>query len=379
MIYHHHLQKKVKLLDKNDENVSNFSKKSSEEVAKGAATRCQLKLWDSLLKARIDLQKLLNITNQLPQPEFCNQADYSKDLAYIQKRKEGKAGLKKIMDGLISIQNHLFQNYPDTKSLVDLSKGTESFKDNSMQQKDDDEEITSESDTENKEEELPSQNNIVKQINIKYNDYPSLLSKRHDRLKRFRNETIQKWYDKTRISSGKLSGKGFTAFDQSALKQIEQVLSDQNRLIKRTQLKRSMYSIIGKSETAGDIKIDNNELNNNASTVANRDLKDYDEEIFDDQDFYHQLLRELIERKTSDINDPVALSRQWLEIQKLRGKVKKLVDTKASKGRKVRYDVHRKMVNFMAPADSSTWSHEARNDLFSSLFGKSNIPISQEA
>ena len=37
--------------------------------------------------------------------------------------------------------------------------------------------------------------------------------------------------------------------------------------------------------------------------------KDYEEEIFDDDDFYHQLLRELIERKTADINDPIALSR----------------------------------------------------------------------
>ena len=37
--------------------------------------------------------------------------------------------------------------------------------------------------------------------------------------------------------------------------------------------------------------------------------KDYDEEIFDDDDFYHQLLRQLIERKTVDMNDPIALSR----------------------------------------------------------------------
>jgi protein AATF/BFR2 len=37
--------------------------------------------------------------------------------------------------------------------------------------------------------------------------------------------------------------------------------------------------------------------------------KDIDMEIFDDDDFYHQLLRELIEKKTSDVSDPVALSR----------------------------------------------------------------------
>ena len=52
-----------------------------------------------------------------------------------------------------------------------------------------------------------------------------------------------------------------------------------------------------------------------------------------------QLLRELIERKMSysESSDPTAMGRQWLELQKLRTKAKKTVDTKASKGRKIRY------------------------------------------
>ena len=37
-----------------------------------------------------------------------------------------------------------------------------------------------------------------------------------------RNDTIQKWYDKTRVATGRIS-RGFSAFDQSALKQIQQV------------------------------------------------------------------------------------------------------------------------------------------------------------
>ena len=51
-----------------------------------------------------------------------------------------------------------------------------------------------------------------------------------------------------------------------------------------------------------------------------------------------QLLRELIERKmdTSEGGDPVAMGRQWLQLQKLRAKAKKDVDTRASKGRKIR-------------------------------------------
>lgn len=38
-----------------------------------------------------------------------------------------------------------------------------------------------------------------------------------------RNDTLQKWYDKTRLLGGKLSSKSFSGFEQSAVKQIEQV------------------------------------------------------------------------------------------------------------------------------------------------------------
>ena len=65
--------------------------------------------------------------------------------------------------------------------------------------------------------------------------------------------------------------------------------------------------------------------------------KEYDAEVFDDDDFYHQLLRELIERKTEGITDPMLLGQKWLQIQRMRNKVKKKVDTRASKGRKTRY------------------------------------------
>lgn len=34
-----------------------------------------------------------------------------------------------------------------------------------------------------------------------------------------------------------------------------------------------------------------------------------DREIFDDDDFYHKLLRDYIERKSSDISDPTQLGR----------------------------------------------------------------------
>jgi len=64
--------------------------------------------------------------------------------------------------------------------------------------------------------------------------------------------------------------------------------------------------------------------------------------------------------------------RQWLQLQKLRSKMKRKVDTRSTKGRKLRYTVHTKLMNFMAPNDQSSWSDEAKQDLYNSLFGKKN-------
>ncbi|KAL8199175.1 UNVERIFIED_CONTAM: hypothetical protein K2H54_036205 [Gekko kuhli] len=59
-------------------------------------------------------------------------------------------------------------------------------------------------------------------------------------------------------------------------------------------------------------------------------------------------------------NSHLLVIRQWLAIQKLRSKIRKKVDRKASKGRKIRYHVHSKLVSFMAPIDNCTMNDDAR-------------------
>lgn len=97
-------------------------------------------------------------------------------------------------------------------------------------------------------------------------------------------------------------------------------------------------------------------------------VDEHDPEIFDDSDFYHQMLRELIEFRSADVTDPVQLGRQWVQLQSMRSKMKRSIDTRATKGRKIRYAVHSKLVNFMAPTDESKWTDEAKTDLYNSLF-----------
>ena len=57
---------------------------------------------------------------------------------------------------------------------------------------------------------------------------------------------------------------------------------------------------------------------------------EHDPEVFDDTDFYQQLLRDVIDARNEGSG-----SQDWIQAQKERKK-KKVIDTKASKGRKIR-------------------------------------------
>lgn len=352
--------------------VSSFSKSQlNEEMQKGEAARQQLGLWDSLLEGRIKFQKILSAVNQLPQPDTWKEFEESGEDNFKEKKASVKSLLENLLQKLIQLQSVLLLQNSETQYIESGQK-----KPVKKSEDPDDEEITSESDSEETHETTGNVKETKTAVKRKLTteEIPEFLAKRHKDLQSYRNDTLQKWYDKTRLLGGKLSNKAFSGFEQSALKQIEQILTDKDRLVKRTQMKRASYRVLGKPEES-QLPVQEAE-----ETERKPMVHTYDPEIFDDSDFYHQQLRELIERKTSDINDPIALSRQWLEIQRLRNKVKRKVETKASKGRKIRYHVHPKLVNFMAPKETCNWSDEARDDLFKSLFGQrgATAPISSD-
>lgn len=105
-----------------------------------------------------------------------------------------------------------------------------------------------------------------------------------------------------------------------------------------------------------------------------------DPNIYDDADFYTLLLRELVDQRMGDpfcqSHNTQAATANGTALAPFPGqkdpnlKVKKHVDTKASKGRKMRYTVHEKLQNFMAPDDRGMWGERQRNELFGSLLGK---------
>ncbi|XP_043095301.1 protein AATF isoform X2 [Puntigrus tetrazona] len=352
-----------------------FSKeKVDEEVEKGKAVKNQLALWDQMLERRIKMQKALVTANQLPQPQTFPEFKSRGGAEYAEALKTSHKALKALQRSLLELQDLLLFQNPETRA---ISEGKTWGASGSAK---DDEEINSEDDMETgddgQEEEQEAVRNGPPKRKLEMAEYPDFMAKRSAAFLPYRDATLQKWYDKTRLATGK-SKKGFGAFDRNILTQVEQVLTDKERLVRRTQTRRSEYRVLGKPEPITP-EIDSSITEGEAAELAlkaNMHLKDVDEEIFDDDDFYHQLLRELIERKTSatDPNDQVAMGKQWLAIQKLRSKIKKKVDTKASKGRKIRFHIHSKLMNFMAPIDHSRMSDDARSELYRSLFA--NGPV----
>uniref|UniRef100_A0A8B9CPX6 Apoptosis antagonizing transcription factor n=1 Tax=Anser brachyrhynchus TaxID=132585 RepID=A0A8B9CPX6_9AVES len=339
--------------NEDDGGVMTFSKgRETEEVEKGKAVKNQLALWDQLLEGRIKMQKALVTVNRLPQPDtfpiFRKEGGQEFDNAVENCCKAVEALLRVLVD----LQDELLYQYPGTRHLVD---GRQSKPES-------DDEIPSSSDEERVVEAQEKRRRPPKR-KLAMEDYPDFLAKRYADFRTYRNSILQKWHEKTKLASGKM-GKGFGAFERSILTQIDHIMMDKERLLRRTQTKRSVYKVLGKKEQESHPVPESLPENSEVlpQTDSNRHLKDIDEEIFDDDDFYHQLLREFIERKTSslDPNDQVAMGRQWLAIQKLRSKIKKKVDRKASKGRKIRYHVHSKLVSFMAPIDHCTMNDDAR-------------------
>lgn len=268
----------------------------------------------------------------------------------------------------------LLKSFPETKNIgpdtklqkQEKAKSTES--DEEIPSDTEDEEIPSDTEEDEVAEEKKSKPKVPSSTKKrKLEDYENEISKCHKAFKTFRDSTIQKWNEKTRVAT---AANLKNAPTNTILQQISYILSDRNKLIRRTQLKRSEYNIVGYKHLPKDQedKVENGDIN--PVTRDRREADEYIPEIFDDNDFYHQLLRELIECKSADISDPVQLSRQWIALQQMRSKMKRKVDTKATKGRKIKYVVHNQLVNYMAPEKCTSWTDEATNELYSSLFGK---------
>lgn len=217
---------------------------------------------------------------------------------------------------------------------------------------------------------------------------------------------IDKWNTKTQLSAGQLSSaggvssrgvplaqdkKGLKVINQSVLAQIDAIMLDEPRLVKRAQLHRATgdaSSLLGRVTRAQAKDLQAKKKTKRAADELDSHLLDgqyaeeYDASIYDDNDYYQQLLAEIISQASADAGDADLLNKAAAARKKTR-KGGAAVDRRASKGRKMRYTVHPKLTNFMAPkpapitddfaedanANRLSGSGFAMSELFMNLFG----------
>lgn len=170
----------------------------------------------------------------------------------------------------------------------------------------------------------------------------------------YRQSVLQKWSAKARgVSAMPSRGRLTTTTEQTIVDVLSSQLADPTRLVQKTRMARSCAPLQAGTESA---------------------------DIFDDADFYGLLLKELLERRSEESQtgtlagmsfNNVPITSHWQAAREAKTK-RANVDVRASKGRKLRYTVHEKLQNYMAPEDRNGWQDRQADELFSSLFGQRN-------
>ncbi|GLB41711.1 putative TRAUB-domain-containing protein [Lyophyllum shimeji] len=298
-------------------------KKREEDRKKGKAVVRQIALWDSLLDARIRMQKAIAAANRLPPP-----LDVKEYLVLP----ECQDSINKMLKEAVTLSEEIFQLQEHL--LTTNESITPPPRKRRKIQADEDIPVDYAEWLENATEDASALEQVY---------HPHLV------------QTLAKWSSKIQaVAPSVLLPKNRNAFSSRGSQNlktvpqlIDETLADQNKILARTQVRRGKGRRTGVLEAPDDA------------------VPEEDPNIFDDTDFYQQLLRDIIDSRGNAIGGD-----DWMAVQKEK-KAKKKVDTKASKGRKLRYETHEKLQNFMVPVPIiAGWHEEQIDELFASLLGK---------
>ncbi|CAL4950825.1 unnamed protein product [Urochloa decumbens] len=281
------------------------------DALRGRAVKNQKAIWDKTLEMRFLLQKAFSTSNKLPQEpirtRFC-----SHDKEIEQAYEDLLNSSKQTLDSMTELQEALLESNQAAKDA----------------------------------NEIPSASNGE-------NDEWSEVQRLQTRMATFRNTEIDKWQRKIQVTTGAASLKGkLHAFNQNISDQVAGYMRDPSRMINRMYLTKSAVGVFG--EDAGE-----------PEAVEEGRIVEGDPELIDDSEFYQQLLKEFLESCDKGASESALYA-----IRKQQVKKRKLVDRRASKSRKIRYHVHEKITNFMAPVPMAVPPTAPK--LFENLFGTGN-------
>ena len=328
-------------MEKQDEKyLKTLSKVTKDEIRKGKNIKNQKELYETFVGIRIALQNLLLDINSLPSYQnFFNYLNISpketKDL--YQKLKQNINSI--FFDSIIFHKEFLKkQNYPSSDQFNPVLELEKLIKNNQS-------------------------------INETFNEN---LEKIHNNLFKIDQKIMNIWYRKTVINQFQTNNKIIKKlsnndnFSEHILSSVENNI---NTLLKKTQ----KYNITT-NPLLGRKRLSAEEY-------------EYDKEIFNDTDFYNFLLKEFLLNNEKEIDENnyeekrdengIVEGRYDLTMKYLLNrntKIKKNIDTKATKNKKIKYDKHEEIINFMVP-ENNEQEIKGRNIIINSLFGIKKLNI----
>ena len=332
-------------MEKQDEQyLKTLSKVTKDEIRKAKNIINQKELYETFVGIRIALQNLLSDINSLPTSK-----NFSKFLELSSKETQDLYQKLKLNVNSTFYDTVIFhkeflkkQNYPKSEQfnpVLELEK--------LLKKKED------------------------------FNEMDEQLNKIHNNLFKIDQKIMNIWYRKTVVNQFQTNNKIIKKLsnnDNFCEHVLSSVENNMNTLLKKTQ----KY---------------NNANDNNIQLLGRKRLSaeeyEYDKEIFNDNDFYNFLLKEFLLNNEKEIDENNYVEKRdenglvegrydltMRYILNRNTKIKKNVDTKATKNRKIRYDKHEEIINFMVPENNDK-EISGRNIIINSLFGtkKMNIDV----
>lgn len=331
-------EKTKELMDQDDEEyLKSISQFTPNEIRKGKNVNNQKNLFEFFIGIRIQLQKVLNSINLLPQKNLLRSFLDSENIHIFKLT---------IIDILKSLSLNLtFQREYLFKGNYFTSEQAQQVISNEYQNitKKIDQLINSINKTENPVEIEP---------------VLDLLNPLFDKISDISEKIINIWYRKTLVYSYKSDSKILKILNNNFCEHIKTNLDSNYDVLKqKTQKKLNTDKILGKK----------------VSSIT----EEFDVEVYNDNDFYSYLLKEFINNKEDSIAPEDNCSRYDLTLKYLMNRKnnnKKKVDTRASKNRKIRYQKHDKIINFTVPLGNLN-INQGRNEIINSVFGLNIKPV----
>ena len=287
--------------------------RTEDDREKGLAVLAQKKVWEKALNIRIRVQKLLSGANRMPQVAECSEINSSFP-ALGKEYEEVKKAADETLRCLLDFESALSarEGSPDLAP----KRAGEGETDRLWR----------------------------------------ALTDSHDQRMPYIRQEIDRWQRKTTLTTG--TKQGLRSLTQTVSSQVRALMEDPALVARRTHIAKSTdHRVLCHFRPTLPVPLSEGGEAEDETGDANLLEDEYDCETYDDAEFYQQVLKEFLESQALTAGD-LARARTT--------KRRKVVDRKASKGRKIRYHVHDKLVNFMVPAAFER--PEFANKLFGSLF-----------